>query len=40
MKDVNPQKIQMQIGEILKKFKLDLAKPSVDEVKAWLEKLL
>ena len=39
MKDVNPQKIQMQIGEVLKKFKLDLAKPSVDDVKAWLEKL-
>ena len=39
MKDVNPQKIQMQIGEVLKKFKLDLAKPSVADVKAWLEKL-
>ena len=39
MKDVNPQKLQMQIGDILKKFKLDIAKPSVGDVTAWLEKV-
>lgn len=39
LKDVNPQKIQMQIGEVVKKYKLDIKKPSVDEVSEWLEKL-
>ena len=39
MRDVNPQKIQMQIGEVIKRFKLDMAKPSVDEVAAWIAKL-
>jgi lysyl-tRNA synthetase class 2 len=35
----NPQKIQQQVGEILKKYKLDIAKPSVDEIKDWVEKI-
>jgi lysyl-tRNA synthetase class 2 len=35
----NPQKIQQQIGEILKKYKLEIAKPSVDEIKDWVEKI-
>ncbi len=39
LKDVNPQKIQMQIGEIIKKYKLEIKKPSVDEVAAWTAKL-
>ena len=39
LRDVNPQKIQMQIGEIIKKYKLETSKPSVDEVSAWLTKL-
>ena len=32
---VNPQKIQQQIGDVLKKFKLDVTKPTVDEVAQW-----
>ena len=39
MKDVNPQKLQQQIGEIVKKYKLDIEKPSVNDVAAWVEKL-
>ena len=39
LKDGNPQKIQQQLGEIIKKYKLDTAKPSVDEVAAWQAKL-
>jgi lysyl-tRNA synthetase class 2 len=35
----NPQKIQQQVGEILKKYKLEIAKPSVDEIKDWVEKI-
>ncbi len=38
MREVNPQKLQMQIGEVIKKYKLDVAKPSVSEVETWLEK--
>ena len=39
MREVNPQKLQMQIGEVIKKYKLDVAKPCVSEVETWLEKL-
>ncbi len=39
LKGVNPQKIQQQITEICKKFKLDLACPSVADVQAWSEKI-
>ena len=39
MREVNPQKLQMQIGEVIKKYKFDVAKPSVSEVETWLEKL-
>ena len=35
----NPQKIQQQIGEIVKKFKLEIQKPSVNDIAAWVEKL-
>jgi lysyl-tRNA synthetase class 2 len=36
--DEKPQGLQQKIGEIVKKYKLDLQKPSVDEVAAWIEK--
>ena len=36
--DEKPQGLQQKIGEIFKKYKLDLQKPSVDEVAAWIEK--
>ena len=39
LKDTNSQKIQQQIGDIIKKYKLDLVKPSVDEVAGWIEKI-
>ncbi|MBO4429827.1 MAG: lysine--tRNA ligase [Bacteroidaceae bacterium] len=35
----NAQKIQQQIGEVLKKYKLDIQKPSVDELSKIIEKL-
>lgn len=35
LKDANPQKIQQQIGEIIKKFKLEIQKPSVNDIAAW-----
>ena len=35
LKDVKAQKIQQQIGEVIKKFKLDIAKPSVQDIEAW-----
>ena len=33
------QGLQQKIGDIVKKYKLDLQKPSVDEVAAWIEKV-
>lgn len=39
LRGAGAQKIQQQIGEILKKYKLDLAKPAVADVEAWLSKL-
>jgi lysyl-tRNA synthetase class 2 len=33
-----PQGLQQKLGDIFKKYKLDLPKPSVDEVAAWIEK--
>jgi lysyl-tRNA synthetase class 2 len=38
IKDEKPQGLQQKIGEIVKKYKLDLQKPSVEEVGAWIEK--
>ena len=38
MKDVNPQKLHMDICGINKKYKLELANPSVADVQAWIEK--
>lgn len=39
LKDGNPQKIQQQIGEVLKKFKLDIQKPTVDEIADYIGKI-
>ena len=33
------QKVQQQIGEVLKKYKLDIQKPSVDELDVILSKI-
>ena len=38
IKDEKPQGLQQKIGDIVKKYKLDLQKPSVDEVAAWIER--
>ena len=35
LKNVNPQKVQQQIGEIIKKYKLDIQKPSVQDITDW-----
>ena len=39
MKEVNPQKLHMDICGVNKKYKLGLQNPTVDEVAAWIEKL-
>ena len=39
LRGANPQKVQQQIGEVLKKYQLDLAKPSVADIAAWVEAL-
>ena len=39
IKDEKAQGLQQKIGDIVKKYKLDLQKPSVDEVAAWIEKV-
>ncbi len=39
LKDGNAQKIQQQIGEIIKKYKLEITKPSVDELNNIISKL-
>ena len=39
MKDVNPQKLQQQVGEVIKKYKLDIEKPSVNDVAEWISKI-
>jgi len=39
MKDVNPQKLHMDICGINKKYKLELANPSVNEVAEWVGKI-
>ncbi len=35
LKEVKAQKIQQQIGEVIKKYKLDITKPSVQDIEAW-----
>ena len=39
MKEINPQKVHMDICGINKKYKLELKNPSVDEVAGWIEKI-
>ena len=39
LQGANAQKVQQQIGEILKKYKLEIRKPSVDEITACIEKI-
>ena len=38
IKDEKPQGLQQKIGEIFKKYKLEMAKPSVDDVAGWIKK--
>ena len=38
IKDEKAQGLQQKIGDIVKKYKLDLVKPSVDEIAKWIEK--
>ena len=38
IRDEKAQGLQQKIGEIVKKFRLDLQKPSVDEVQGWIDK--
>ncbi|MBQ8047914.1 MAG: lysine--tRNA ligase [Prevotella sp.] len=38
IKDEKPQGLQQKIGDIVKKYKLDMQKPSVDEIQKWIEK--
>ena len=37
IKDEKPQGLQQKIGDIVKKYKLDMQKPSVDEIQKWIE---
>lgn len=39
LSEAKPQQINQQIGEVIKKYKLETSKPSVDEIATWLEKL-
>ena len=39
MKDVNAQKLHQDICGINKKYKLELANPSVNDVEGWIEKI-
>ena len=38
IKDEKAQGLQQKIGDIVKKYKLDIQKPSVDDIAAWIEK--
>ncbi|MBQ2208599.1 MAG: lysine--tRNA ligase [Prevotella sp.] len=38
IKDEKAQGLQQKIGDIVKKYKLDMQKPSVDEIGQWIEK--
>ena len=39
IKDEKAQGLQQKIGEIVKKYKLDMQKPSVDEIQGWIDKV-
>lgn len=36
LRGANPQKVQQQIGEVIKKYKLEIDKPSVNDIAAWV----
>lgn len=36
LRGANPQKVQQQIGEVIKKYKLELEKPSVNDIAGWV----
>ena len=38
IKEEKAQGLQQKIGDIIKKFKLELTKPTVDEVQCWIDK--
>ena len=38
IKDEKAQGLQQKIGDIVKKYRLEMTKPSVDEIAAWIEK--
>ena len=39
IKDEKPQGLQQKIGDIVKKYKLDMQKPSVADIEGWIEKV-
>lgn len=39
LSEANAQKIRQDLGEVNKKFKLELALPSVDQIQVWIDKL-
>jgi len=38
IKDEKAQGLQQKVGDIVKKFKLELQKPSVAEIQTWIDK--
>jgi lysyl-tRNA synthetase class 2 len=38
IKEEKAQGLQQKIGDIVKKYKLEMQKPSVDEVQGWIDK--
>jgi lysyl-tRNA synthetase class 2 len=39
IKDEKAQGLQQKIGDVLKKYKLDMQKPSVDDIQKWIDSL-
>ena len=39
IKDEKAQGLQQKIGDIVKRYKLDMKKPSVDDIQQWIEKI-
>jgi lysyl-tRNA synthetase class 2 len=39
IKDEKAQGLQQKIGDIVKKYKLDMQKPSVNDVQGWIDKV-
>jgi lysyl-tRNA synthetase class 2 len=38
IKEEKAQGLQQKVGDIVKKYKLEMQKPSVDEVQGWIDK--